>query len=45
MPTQKLIDWSTRIVNKLLVEMLAGNAESIASEADNLVIVLTKLAI
>jgi len=40
MPTQKRIDWSMRIPNKLLIEMLAGNVISIASEADNLVIIL-----
>jgi hypothetical protein len=45
MPTQKRIDGSPRIFNKLLIEMFAGDAPYISCEADNLVVVLEKSAI
>jgi len=45
MPTQEQIAWPTRILNKLLIEMFAGDALPIASEADKRVVVLTDSAI
>jgi hypothetical protein len=45
MPTQKRIDWSPRIFNKLLIEMFTGDDPYISCEANNLVVVLEKSAI
>ena len=40
MPTQKLIDWSMRILKELLIEMIAGDALAVRSETHDLVIIL-----
>jgi hypothetical protein len=39
-PSEKLINWSMRILKKLLIEMLAGDALPIESEANDLVTIL-----
>jgi hypothetical protein len=44
MPTQNLIDWPMRVLNKSLIEMLTGDSLSIASEADDLVTILKQLS-
>jgi hypothetical protein len=44
MPTQELINRSARIVEKLLIEIPAGDAFPIAPKADNLVIILKQLS-
>ena len=40
MPSQKLINRSLRVINKLVIKILAGNALPIRAEAYNLIIIL-----
>jgi hypothetical protein len=43
MPTKKLINRSTRILEKLLIEMFAGDGLSVLVEDNDFVIILKQL--
>jgi len=45
MPSQKLIDWPTRILTKLFIEVITGNTLSIGLKTNNLIIILKQLLI
>ena len=45
MPTQELVNWSVRMIAKILVEMLASNSIGVTLKADNLVIRLGNTSI